>query len=53
MSNWTCVYRVRFNRVALCVRCVSHSYSDCVYMQEHNRVMTVSNEDWFHVNRFI
>ena len=27
--------------------------SDCVYMQEHNRVMNVSNEDWCHVNRFI
>ena len=26
---------------------------DCVYMQEHNRVMNVSNEDWIHVNRFI
>ena len=27
--------------------------NDCVYMQEHNRVINVSNEDWFHVNRFI
>ena len=27
--------------------------SHCVYMQEHNRVMNVSNEDWIHVNRFI
>ena len=27
--------------------------SDCVYMQEHNRVMNISNEDWFHENRFI
>ena len=30
-------------------RCIT----DCVYMQEHNRVLNVSNEDWFHVNRFI
>ena len=22
-------------------------------MQEHNRVMNISNEDWIHVNRFI
>ena len=27
--------------------------TDCVYIQEHNRVMTVLNEDWIHVNRFI
>ena len=27
--------------------------NDCVYMQEHNRVMNASNEDWFHVNRSI
>ena len=23
--------------------------NDCVYMQEHNRVINLSNEDWFHV----
>ena len=28
-------------------------YSDFVYMLENNRVMKASNEDWFHVNRFI
>ena len=27
--------------------------SDCVYMQEHDCVTNVSNEDWIHVNRFI
>ena len=45
----------------LFVHCVHSSFSldllagyiDCVYMQEHNCVMNVSNEDWIHVNRFI
>ena len=27
--------------------------NDCIYMQEHNRVMNVTNEDGIHVNRII